>query len=134
MKQYADLRNKLTINVLKNDHTRWINVLNEGSSELWERIDWNGKLNTPPSNNFPPPEIFAAHFEDLYKGSDDAECEDIMNLQSNVTVPLLDDPISQFEVEEAFDDMKKGGYDYPLPVVHMLKKLFLPLMSFLLLL
>ena len=40
----------------------------------------NGKLNIPPRNNFPPPEISAAHFEDLYKGSDDAECEDIMNL------------------------------------------------------
>lgn len=129
MNRYNSLRNKLTVEVLKDDHSRWVDVLNgNSSSELWERIDWNGKLNAPPSTNFPPPEIFAAHFEDLYKATDDKECENIMSLQSDVTIPLLDDPITQSEVEDALDDMKKGGYDFPLPVVHILRKLFLPVL------
>ena len=51
-----------------------------------------------------------------------------MSLQSDVTIPLLDDPINQCEVEEAIDDMKKGGYDYPLPVVQILRNIFLPLL------
>ena len=66
MNHYASLRNKLTVDVLKVDHAKWVKVLNESSSELWDRIDWNGKLNAPPSDNFPPPDIFAAHFEDLH--------------------------------------------------------------------
>ena len=63
--RYASIRNKLTIDVLKVDHAKWVTVLNESSSDLWDRIDWNGKLNAPPSDNFPSPNIFAAHFEDL---------------------------------------------------------------------
>ena len=127
MNRYNNLRNKLTIEVLKEDHSKWVNVLKENtSSELWERIDWNGKLNAPPSTNFPPPEVFAVHFEDLFKPTDDKECDMIMDLQSNVTIPMLDDPITQSEVEDAMDDMKKGGYDYPLPVVNILRQLFLP--------
>ena len=124
MNRYNNLRNKLTVQVLKEDHSRWVDVLNQNtSSELWDRIDWNGKLNAPPSTNFPPPEIFAAHFEELYKETDDKECENIMSLQSDVTIPLLDDPITESEVEDAIDDIKKGGYDFPLPVVHILHRL-----------
>ena len=127
MNRYNSLRNRLTIETLKNDHSRWADVLKENTSkELWERIDWNGKLNAPPSNNFPSPDIFAAHFEDLYQAKDDNECENILSLQSEVTIPVLDDPITQSEVEDAIDDMKKGGYDFPLPVVNILRQLFLP--------
>ena len=43
----------------------------------------------------------------------------LFSIQSNVT-------ITQSEVEDAMDDMKKGGYDFPLPVVNILPQLFLP--------
>ena len=62
----------------------------------------------------------------MYKATDDGEFKKILNLQSDVTIPILDDPITQSEVEDAMDDMKKGGYDFPLPVVNILRQLFLP--------
>ena len=98
--RYAKLRNKITANVLKEEHNRWLNILNENKTDLWKRIDWNGKINAPPSKNYPSADTFASHFEDLYKNKDTSEVESIMSLQSDVTIPLLDDPISAREVND----------------------------------
>ena len=59
-----------------------------------------------------------------------------MNLQSNINIrsieSILDDPITTNEVNESIKNMKKGGYDYPLSIVYMLKSMFLPMLVLLL--
>ena len=76
----TDLRNKITTDVLKEEHNRWLNILDEHKTDLWKRIDWDGKLNTPPIKDYPSVDTFASHFEDLYKNKDASEAESIMNL------------------------------------------------------
>ena len=43
-----------------------------------------------------------------------------MSLQSNVNIPILDDPITENEMKVAFRDMKYSGYDYSLPILKAL--------------
>ena len=43
-------------------------------------------------------------------------------------VPILDDPISEAEVKTAFDDMKKSGFDYSLPILKILVSTFMMLL------
>ena len=62
----------------------------------------------------------AVHFEDLYKADDRDEQSKIHELQSSVSIPVLDDPISHQKMGSAVKQMKKGGYDYPLTIVHIL--------------
>ena len=109
--------------MLKEEHNRW---LDEHKTDLWKRIDWDAKPNTPPIKDYPSVDTFASHFEDLYKSKDASEAVSIMNLQSDVTIPLLDDPISTREVNESINKMKKGGYDYPLSIILILKSMFMP--------
>ena len=54
-----------------------------------------------------------------------------MSLQSNVTIPILDTPITENEIQNSIKDMKKGGYDYPLPIMHLLKEILTPLLAIL---
>ena len=116
----------MTVDVLNQDHYKWLNVINESNSTaLRKRVDWNGKVNAPPSMNYPSANSFASHFEDLYKNKNSCESGDTMSLQSNVTIPILDDPITTNEVNESIKNMKKGGYDYPLSIVYMLTSMFL---------
>ena len=126
--RYTDLRNKITTDVLKEEHNRWLNTLDEHKTDLWKRIEWDGKLNTPPIKDYPSVDAFASHFEDLYKNKDASVAESIMNLQSDVTIPLLDDPISTREVNESINKMKKGGYDYPFSINLILKSMFMPIL------
>ena len=56
----------------------------------------------------------------------------IKELHSDVTIPILDDPINLNETYEAVNEMKKGGFDYPLPIIRILLMLFSPLLVILL--
>ena len=62
----------------------------------------------------------------------DKEQQRISQLQSNVTIPVLDEPINRNEVEQSLKDMKKLGFDYNLPVLRMLKIYFSEMMLLLL--
>ena len=67
----------------------------------------------------PSVDEFCNYFEDLYSCEKD-EVTKISSLQTNVSIPILDDPISVPEVDEALKSMKNGGYDYNLPVLYIL--------------
>ena len=41
-------------------------------------------------------------------------------LQSNVYIPITDDPITGNEIHDAYSDMKIAGYDFSLPVLKIL--------------
>ena len=46
------------------------------------------------------------------------------DLETNVSVPVLDDPINESEMKSAFKDMKKAGYDIHLPILDTLVTYF----------
>ena len=48
----------------------------------------------------------------------------ISNLQSCITIPVVDDPISKNDVDEAVKSMKNGGFDYNLPILLILTSCF----------
>ena len=74
------------------------------------------KKNTtaPTLNEF---EIF---FQELYKCNNSTELLEIMNIQSDVNIPILDSSISEDEIKVAFKAMKKSGYDFSIPVLKAL--------------
>ena len=130
--RYNNIRGKLTITVLKKEHLKWENMTkNNDAKTLWEKIDWKGKLSLNPILNQPNISEIATHFEELYRADDCDESSKIHQLFSSVTIPVLDDPISEKEINEAIDKMKKGGYDYPLNVVYIIQSLFTPVLLFL---
>ena len=63
---------------------------------------------------------FKIFFEELYTSDDAEEIEKIRKLESQVNIPLLDNPFSEAEVDDALSSMKKGGFDYNLPIIGML--------------
>ena len=55
----------------------------------------------------PSNDELALHFEKLYSCDDDDEANKIAELVIDAYVPTLDDPISQEEVDNAINEMKK---------------------------
>ena len=45
-------------------------------------------------------------------------------IESDVTVPVLDDPITEEEIKCAWRNMKKSGYDYNMEVLNILVTFF----------
>ena len=43
-----------------------------------------------------------------------------MNINSNVSIPFLDEPITENEIKTAFNSMKKSGFDYSLSILKTL--------------
>ena len=116
---YQSKRNDLHVHYVERAYNQYKNVLqsNDGK-KLWKMISWSGKLdNTTPAVH-PPFEEIIEHFESLYEPLK-GEC-DITTLKSDVYIPVTDDPITLQEVSSTVRLMKKGGYDYPLTVLHML--------------
>ena len=61
----------------------------------------------------------ADYFKKLYEPLDINEIYEADNLQTNMYVPITDDPISTNEMNQAYSKMKKGGYDYSLDVLKL---------------
>ena len=78
--------------------------------------------------NHPMLDDLTNHFQNVYSRNDPNEPLHISNLTSNIYIPVLDDSISQNDIEDAMKTMKKGGYDYKLPILNILTTLFLPLL------
>ena len=47
-----------------------------------------------------------------------------MEIESDVNIPILDDPISENEIKIALRSMKKQGFDYNLPILSILGTYF----------
>ena len=45
------------------------------------------------------------------------EIQKITQLESNVTVPVLDQPITTYEMTDSYKDMKNGGFDFNQPIL-----------------
>ena len=92
-------------NYSKNDLGRWEWLLDDDDSRVWRAIDWRGNFENDFKNACrPSDEEFKAHFESILNQPSTA------NLQvpgdTNVTIPILDDPISPGEVNAQIKKIK----------------------------
>ena len=125
LNRYLHERSCVHFEVLKKESDAWSSVIAENdSSSLWAKIDWKGNYSRKQPTQHPSVDEFQCFFEDLYSSTDKDECAKINELKSNVTIPLLDDPISEQETEEALNCMKNGGFDYNLPILVILFSCF----------
>ena len=79
------------------------------SSALWKGIDWNGQYRETVTKEGPSEGAFQNHMERLLNpdGADPVIPDDV---QSDVTIPLLDDPFSPIEMlDVAYKQMKPSG-------------------------
>ena len=112
--QYNAAVNHVTHQLVERHHKVWCDRIKTYSEkELWSRIDWNGKMNLKAPRDPPVLEDLSSHFEQLYAIPDDESMDEIARLNSEIYIPILDDPITLDEVERAGRQMKKGGYDLP---------------------
>ena len=73
-----------------------------------------------------PPSIgkFEIFFEELYKCDNQRELYDLMEIKSDVNIPVLDKPINENEILIAWKTMKESGFDYNLPILSVLITFF----------
>lgn len=124
MIKYNDARRNVTRNILISEHKMWNDIISDPRT-LWSRVDWNGKMCKNDIDTHPTLNQLKEHFEDIYESKERDEKAEIDQLSSNVYIPLLDDPITQIEVENSLHSCKNGGYDFKNPVMSMFITKFL---------
>ena len=124
---YKLCRKSLTQDVIITETEKWsIFASCNNSKKLWNQIDWKGNTSSKPLKH-PMLDDLANHYQTLYSREDPEEPLHISNLTSDIYIPVLDDPISQSDIKDAMKTMKKGGYDYKLPILTLLTTIFLPM-------
>ena len=110
---------------MKSDAQKWRDVLKANDTRnFWCYVNWKGELKNKKQVKSPSLEEFEVFFEDLYKCKNRSELLEIMKLESNVNIPILDDPINENEMKTDVKNMKKSGYDYNLPILSILVTCF----------
>ena len=128
---YQSSRNAISKEIFQNEHKRWKELVSAADSKkLWNSIDWKGdmckKVSQPPV--FDDLTLF---FEDLYKG-DANDLLKIDELNSDISNPTLDGPITKDEMDTALNQMKKGGYDHKIQMFRLIVNALSPLILLLL--
>ena len=86
---------------------RWERLLEDGDdARVWKAINWKGDFATrgPGDNACPSDEEFKTHFEAVLNPSVGISHEG--DVTTDVTIPILDDPISTLEVQHQIRRMK----------------------------
>ena len=76
----------------------------------------------------PEIEELALHFEKLYSLNDNEQDKNIYELETNVFDPQLDNPITKEELDTVVNGLKKGGYDYSVNVIKVLRRVMYPIL------
>ena len=92
---------------LSNDRWRKIFELNDPKA-IWQAIGWNGELIESHDKDSPSDDDFKNHFEELLYDTAQPEMQDT-GIDSPY-IPILDDPISPIEVDDAIKRTKAKGY------------------------
>ena len=130
--EYQRARKAVTKEMYVTEHERWkSSIRSSNPKELWNKIDWKGSLSKSHVQG-PTTDDLAVYFESLYRSPDPDELTKIEQLESNTYIPVLDDPISRSELDDAVKVMKKGGYDYRINSVISISKIMAPLLLILL--
>ena len=90
--------------------SRWDRILEERDhAKLWQAIDWRGEFRaeTGGGDCKPGDEEFKDHFEKLFNSADAGEL-DANEFYTEVTIPVLDEPISTVEVETQIKKLKSN--------------------------
>ena len=125
LQHYMVARKTVTRETMKIDSDKWVDVLKSNDAKVfWRFVDWKGNFKCKKTTSSPSMNEFEVFFEDLYKCKNQRELIELMEIETNVTVPLLDDPINEREVKEAWNSMKKSGYDFQLPIQSVLVTYF----------
>ena len=130
--RYQSARNAVTKDMYTKEHQRWESCIRgRESKNLWDMINWKG---TMPKNQAQSPttEELAIYYKNLYGSVNPDESEKIDQLKSKTYIPVLDDPITRSELDEAIKKMKKGGYDYKIDVIEVISTIMSPLLLILL--
>ena len=93
-------------NYSENDLGRWERLLDDDDdSRVWRAIDWRGNFENDFKNICrPSDEEFKAHFESILNQPSTANFQ--VPGDTNVTIPILDDPISPGEVNAQIEKIK----------------------------
>ena len=131
LQEYQNARNKLNDSIIKQQENNYKMITDSGDSKkLWAEINWSGKYREKLQNNIPI-QLMANYFEKLYEPLDINEKAEMDNLETYTYIPVTDDPITGNEMKTAYKKMKKGGYDFSLPVMSMLAQILSPTMTLL---
>lgn len=127
---YSSKRKALSSEIILQESLMWKKYTSDKDSKsLWDHINWKGNYSKKQPNNRPTIEEQSSYYEQLYKLDDENDKEKIESLTSNVSIPILDEPITIDEVKIASTKMRKGGYDYSLGTILALISLFLPVLT-----
>ena len=119
--QYIVKRKAINTDIIKDESRKWNDYMKDNDSKkFWSLVDWKGNFGLKKNTISPTMNEFEVFFKDLYDCPDKNEVAEIMSLESNVDVPILDNPITENEMNEAFNTMKKSGYDFSLSVLKTL--------------
>ena len=121
LNSYLHERRSVHYEVLKKETELWSFLVTDNDAKaLWSKIDWKGNYTRKKPSRHPTILEFQNFFQDLYTCEDRNENVNISNLQSCITISVVDDPISKNDVDEAVKSMKNGGFDYNLPILLIL--------------
>ena len=67
---------------------------------------------------------FEIFFEELYKCDNQRELYDLMEIKSDVNIPVMDEPVNENEIIVVWKTMEKSGVDYYLPILSVLITFF----------
>ena len=125
LNSYLHERRSVHYEVLKKETELWSSLVTDNDAKaLWSKIDWKGNYTRKKPSRHPTILEFQNFFQDLYTCEDSNENVNISNLQSCITIPVVDDLISKNDVDEAVKSMKNGGFDYNLPILLILTSCF----------
>ena len=130
---YLLARQKVTRCMMSCELEEWNNLISKNEdNKLWKKISWKGEMNEGSSRIHPPVNQLKEHFENIYSSEDDGLKEKLTHLSSNIYIPILDDPITDMEVNASVKKCKKGGYDFPLITMKNFVSSFMPVILLLL--
>ena len=122
---YVSDRKAIHYEVLNKESDSWQLVIkNNVRKDLWEKYDWKGSYSSKKTTQHPSIEEFQSYFSNLYDCGNNKELGNISGLHSDITIPVLDQPIGINEVNWCHKDMKNGGFDFDIPVLAILVNYF----------
>ena len=132
IERYQKARNEISKEMCVFEHNKWKTIVTDSNpKQFWKHIDWKGNMAKKQIEQ-PLIEDLSTHFEDLYSLTNKDELIDMSNLESNVYIPLLDDPITAYDINAARKSMKKAGYDFALSTLDIVLKVLSPVLLMLL--
>ena len=128
---YLESRKQVTGYMMSSELEEWKRVTSgNDDSELWNKIDWKGEIKCATKIH-PPLNQLKEHFENIYTAEDNS-LQNLDELSSDIYIPILDDPITNLEVNESMKKCKKGGYDFPVTSMKKFVHFFMPVILLLL--